>query len=66
MGTYGSTESKRRRGTSYHFGPALMILTSLSLKALVSAGIEDEANKDAFNVISLLRAILKAIVPVQE
>jgi hypothetical protein len=48
----------RRRGTSYHFGPELIIWMSLSLKALVSAGMDEAANNDASNVISLFRAIL--------
>src|SRR5271170_6109817 len=48
----------RRRGTSYHFGPELIIWMSLSLKALVSAGMDEAANNDASNVILLFRAIL--------
>jgi hypothetical protein len=58
----------RRRGTSYHFGPVLIIWMSLSLKALVSAGMDEAANNEVSNVILLLRAILtrRALVQLSE
>jgi hypothetical protein len=60
------TLQNRRRGTSYHFGPVLMISTSLLLNAVVSAGIADGAKRAASSVISLLRAILKETATAQK
>jgi hypothetical protein len=58
-------QHERRRGTSYHFGPVLMISMSLLLNAVVSAGIADGAKRVASSVISLFRAILKEIAKEQ-